>query len=196
MPVEKRKKEWRVELEERRRKLSGEAAGRVAKMVAERLNAIERLADAEVVAGYWPVNGELDLRSFLKKMGGKGKTVCLPRRHSDGGKLDYEMAELEKGDADWNEGLTRGGFGIMEPLGGKVVDKTRIDAWLVPGVGFDRDGNRLGRGGGVYDELLDGASGLKIGVGSDCQVVESLPSEEHDRKMDAIVTEKETIWVG
>ena len=195
MSLEEQKRDWRDELEARRRMISVTDGAKASDAIASRLAEIGLLDAAEVVAGYWPIGGEVDLKDFLRGLRKKGKTVCLPRRRPGEGPLDYELAEPERGNPSFDDGLEEGGFGIMEPTGGETVDRMAVDAWLVPGVGFDRDGNRLGRGGGVYDVLLEGAPGLKIGVGYECQLVENLPAGGYDRKMDVIVTEKETIWV-
>jgi len=194
--LEERKEKWRETLEKRRGGLDAETAARASAETARRLEAIEPLISATTIAGYWPIDGELDLRNLLRRMREEGKTVCLPKRRSEGDPLDYDLAEPERDAPSLDDGLEEGGFGVMEPAGGTTVDRKAVDAWLVPGVGFDREGNRLGRGGGVYDSLLDGTPGLKIGVGYECQMVDEIPAGERDRKMDVIVTEKETIWIG
>jgi len=196
MSLEERKEKLRDELERRRRGLDAATVARAAAEAVKRLEAIEALRSAATVAGYWPIDGELDLRDFLRRIREEGKNVCLPRRRPGNATLEYELAEPERNAESLDGALGKGGFGVMEPVGGRIVDAADVDAWLVPGVGFDRAGNRLGRGGGVYDSLLDGAPGLKIGVGYGCQLVDEIPAGERDRKMDAIVTEKETIWIG
>lgn len=77
----------------------------------------------------------------------------------------------------------------------RVVRLTEIDVILVPGLAFTRDGQRLGRGGGFYDRLLSQlpARALKLGVCFDLQIVERLPSEPHDQRVNAVVTENEFI---
>jgi len=59
---------------------------------------------------------------------------------------------------------------------------------IVPGVGFDPQGNRLGRGRGFYDRLLVDVNGIKCGIAFDRQVTESIPTETHDARMDYIIT--------
>lgn len=194
MTLEKQKKEWRKRLDAKRRGLVPETVELASAAIAERLCGIERLGNADVLAGYWPLEGEVDLREFLKGMLVEGKTVCLPRRRPGRGAFDYELAAPRSGTFD--DTLSEGGFGVMEPVGGNVVDERDVDVWIVPGVGFDRSGNRLGRGGGVYDMLLEGSPGLKVGVGFECQLASAVPAGDGDRKMDVVVTDKETIWIG
>ena len=81
----------------------------------------------------------------------------------------------------------------LDTLNQSNSDKHKIDLFLVPGVAFDKSGNRLGYGKGYYDQLLHNTTGLKIGICFDCQVVDAIPNETHDIKMDIIVTESRII---
>lgn len=63
------------------------------------------------------------------------------------------------------------------------------DVLIIPGLSFSKTGERLGRGKGFYDRYLDGFSGLKIGVCYECQLREDIPTEEHDQKLDWVITE-------
>lgn len=77
-----------------------------------------------------------------------------------------------------------------QPVLGKAVPLSQIDVFLVPGLVFDRRGYRLGRGGGFYDRILSQRRGIKIGIASSFQIsCEDIPVENHDVKMDIIVTE-------
>lgn len=95
-----------------------------------------------------------------------------------------------------HDALSEGAFGISEPQGCNVVDIQTIDLVIVPAVAFDRLGNRLGRGRGYYDRLLGGARTTKLGIAYDLQIVEQLPTEAYDVKMDIIVTEKRIIRIN
>ncbi len=91
-------------------------------------------------------------------------------------------------------------FGIREPdpidSSWRQVDLTfeRVQGALVPGLGFDRRLRRLGRGRGFYDRFLKGSLILKVGVSFAEQLVEELPHESHDVDLDALITDRETIW--
>lgn len=71
-----------------------------------------------------------------------------------------------------------------------------IDAFLVPALGVDRIGTRLGRGGGHYDATLTGArsDALRVGIVFDCQFVPSLPTDVWDEPLDCVITEQRVIW--
>jgi 5-formyltetrahydrofolate cyclo-ligase len=87
--------------------------------------------------------------------------------------------------------LQRGLFGVREPAKRDEIPLCHADVILVPGLAFDRKGARLGRGGGFYDRLLADPtlSARKVAVCFLCQLVERVPVELHDAKVDAIVTE-------
>ena len=80
---------------------------------------------------------------------------------------------------------------LWQPTGLKSVHVSKIDVFLVPGLAFDREGRRLGRGGGWYDRALSKSQGLKIGLAHVSQILNTpLPEESHDVRMDMVVTEK------
>jgi 5-formyltetrahydrofolate cyclo-ligase len=89
-----------------------------------------------------------------------------------------------------SNGLQRGKFGIMEPTASTPIDPSEIDAMIVPGIAFTRQGARLGRGKGFYDKYLSrkGFRAYTIGVCYPCQVVDNIPTEEHDKQLDLVVT--------
>ena len=101
----------------------------------------------------------------------------------------YEILDLEKE-------TTKGSFGILEPINEVVEDKRlikpeEIDLVIVPGVAFDKNMNRIGFGGGFYDRYLSllKSSCKKVGLAYQFQIVEKIETEEHDMKVDMIVTE-------
>lgn len=90
------------------------------------------------------------------------------------------------------DALRRGRFGVLEPPAGAVVRPQAGDVVVVPGVAFDRDGGRLGRGRGYYDRAFPvGAEEAPrlVGFAYSVQLVERVPCDSRDRRMDAIVTE-------
>ncbi len=92
--------------------------------------------------------------------------------------------------------LRQGAFGIWEPANAEAVDPTTLDWIIVPGVAFDRQLNRLGRGKGYYDRLLAHSSACKIAIAYELQVCDNIPTEPHDIPMDILVTEKQTIYTA
>ncbi|MDG0817850.1 5-formyltetrahydrofolate cyclo-ligase [Bdellovibrio svalbardensis] len=88
--------------------------------------------------------------------------------------------------------FSQGSFGILEPdPNSPVVDHHHIQGLLIPGVAFNKDGHRLGKGKGYYDKALQHFSGLKVGVCFEFQISEQvLPVEEHDVRMDFLITDQ------
>jgi len=85
-------------------------------------------------------------------------------------------------------GLQPGAFGIPEPSPEAPPAGPRFDIILVPGLAFDLQGGRLGRGKGFYDRFLSTAEGLRVGLCFDDQIVPRVPREPHDLRMDALLT--------
>ena len=85
--------------------------------------------------------------------------------------------------------LATGAYGMEEPTGALFTDYDAIDFIVVPGVAFDRNGNRLGRGKGYYDRLLPRIpSAYKAGICFPFQIVEEVPAETFDIHMDEVIT--------
>jgi 5-formyltetrahydrofolate cyclo-ligase len=85
--------------------------------------------------------------------------------------------------------LVRHAYGMLEPAADlPVIDPATLDLVLVPGVAFDRRGGRMGFGGGFYDGFLPTSHALRVGVTYDHCLADQLPTDEHDQRMDWIVT--------
>lgn len=175
------------------RRLALPAAQRVAAAaaLAERLRQLPALADG-YVAGYWAVRGEISLHALLSPA--PGFVYCLPCLQP-GRRLRF--APWRVGDA-----LVRNRYDIPEPdlAPSSQLSPRNLDAVLVPLLAFDRQGRRLGWGGGYYDRSFDflldrprPARPLMIGVGYAFQECAALPSEPWDVPLDLIVTEQQTL---
>ncbi len=90
--------------------------------------------------------------------------------------------------------LQQGAFGIWEPKESEAVDPEVLDWIIVPGVAFDEQLNRLGRGKGYYDRLLSHTYAHKVAIAYELQVCNHIPVEPHDIGMDILITEKRTIY--
>ena len=139
--------------------------------------------EATWVMLYSPRPDELDVLPLLQAALVSGKNVALPR--FDPARNDYLACQV----LNLSDDLQTGHYGIREPRDNcPVVGLNRLDFVLVPGVAFAMDGRRLGRGKGVYDRLLVSVRGSKCGAGFDEQIVDDLPVEPHDIRMDCILT--------
>ena len=144
--------------------------------------------NARAVLLFFPVTSEPDISALLTDALASGKLLALPRFNAT--TAAYEPVQI----TDPARELVTGPFQVREPVGPcPVVAMNRLDLALVPGLGFDAHGGRLGRGKGHYDRLLAGFTGVKIGVAFDCQIVPAVPCEPHDIALDAVVTP--TRWI-
>ena len=84
-------------------------------------------------------------------------------------------------------------FGVKMLVPNESAPKVQPDLVLVPGLGFSKDGHRLGRGGGYYDRWLESFEGKKIGLCFEAQLLQELPTESHDVVMDLVITEKRVL---
>jgi len=138
---------------------------------------------AEHVAFYYGIAPEVETKSFLKKIL-KDKNIYLPRIDPKKSLILCRVQSLSKD-------LKKGVYNIMEPRA--FCEKrsvSRMDIIIVPGVAFDKNGGRLGRGGGYYDRLLRKAGkAIKIGLGFREQFVKKVPMTASDVWMDQIITD-------
>lgn len=133
---------------------------------------------------------ELETRFLVESAWATGMSVCLP-------KLTDKPREMEPRFLTALQHLKPGKLGIMEPdpTFCPVIELSQIDLIIVPGLAFDREGHRLGRGGGYYDTLLKQADRRSAAIGAffSFQEVPAIPHEEHDALLDGVVTEKELL---
>lgn len=139
-----------------------------------------RWAQAHTVLLHRSVGTELSVVSLGNAAFRLGKRVLFPR--VDEGGLALHEAQ------GWHD-LRPGAFGIPEPAASQPqAGPDEVDLAVVPGLAWDDDGRRLGRGGGHYDRLLARLEGASWGVGFDVQRVERVPMETHDRGVDQVWT--------
>lgn len=106
------------------------------------------------------------------------KELYLPRVNGD----DIDVVKFSTTD------IETGSYNILEPTNNDLLDPEELDLIIVPGVAFDRNGNRCGRGKGFYDRFLAKTHAITIAVCFDCQLVDELPTEPHDIPAMHIVT--------
>ncbi len=140
---------------------------------------MECFTRAQHILLYHSLPDELPTHHIIDKWAEMGKTIYLPVVVGD----DLVIRRYSK------EAMQQGEFNIMEPTGNDV-DSDILELIIVPGVAFDAHGNRLGRGKGYYDRLLSRTTATCIGVCHNCQLVDTIPAEPHDRVMHYIVTPK------
>jgi len=178
----KEKKLIRRKIEAQRKALDSQWKDAANARIVKKLQTLDVFKSARTVALYKAIAGEVDLESLFHKCWAAGKRTCIPVFNTDS-KI-YEMAEVTR-ETDYSTGH----YGIQEPLNPIPIVINQIDLIAVPGVAFDPKGNRLGRGGGYYDRLLNGFSGYSAAVAFDFQIQKTIPSEPHDIPVDGIITD-------
>ncbi len=172
----------RTEMLARRAGFDPAAGHALAKLVLTRM----QVPAVATVAAVWPLPGEIDLRPLMDALHQRGCRVVLPETPARGQPLVFRR---------WQPGcaMLAGRFGTHYPEGDTAVP----DILFVPLLAFDRQGRRLGYGGGYYDRTLARLpQASAIGFGYAGQEVDEVPANEHDQALPVIVTEREVVTVG
>lgn len=170
----------RVLRDELRRRIEECGEGNSEAVVEEVAGFLRERSSLKVVAVYAALRGEVDLRGLLGMVG----CIWVFPKVEEGELAFFRVGSFE-GD------LMAGAYGILEPrVGLERVDVSRIDVFLCPGLGFDLQGGRIGRGRGFYDRVLGRArpGAVKLGVCFGHQIVDEVEMEPHDVRMDGVIT--------
>jgi len=180
--VTEAKRRLRRAMEEQRARTPMEELIQASAQLCQRMRQEPVWQSAGAVMLFYPVKGEPDIRPLLAEALSDGRRVVLPRFVKE--RDAYEGAEVLS-----LEALRPGHFGILEPPPEcATFALNRLDLTLVPGVAFDCEGCRLGRGKGYYDRLLRVVGGLSCGVAFDWQLVPAVPVHPHDVRLNLILT--------
>src|SRR3990172_159641 len=181
----------RAEMRRLRQELASADREERSRRITDRLWALEVFARARRILFYAAGSGEVDTLPLLRRWVEEGRTPILPR---------VEGEALTPVELDGLGNLGPGYQGLLEPIPGRgrVVPWEVVEVVLVPGLAFDLEGNRLGRGGGPSARPLArlGPKTITIGLAFDFQVVERLPVEARDVPVDLVVTENRMIAGG
>lgn len=150
-----------------------------AELVFAEIETMESFKQANTVLAFWSLPDEIPTHDFVIKWS-KSKRLVLPVVVGD--ILELRLYTGTKQLEQSNH------FGIMEPKTGMVIAPADIDFAIIPGVAFDKKGNRLGRGKGFYDRLMPQFRNiLKVGIGYEFQLVESVPVDDFDLPVDMVI---------
>ena len=187
MSIAQIKKSLRQELLKKRKALSN--VQERAQRISASLCALEDYQQAQKILFYASFGSEVPTFPLLQKALAEGKEVYLPRTLQKERRLVlHRLFRLEE--------LRPGAYGIPEPPPeNPTLTPGEIELIVVPGVGFDRKGGRLGYGGGFYDRLfLEAPKARRVALAFSCQLLDTLPQEPHDQRLDIIITEEEIIF--
>ena len=175
--VAARKTELRKEIADLKKQISTEQKQQEARAVFSKVETLSEFKSAENILLYWSTSDELSTHEIIEKWSNR-KQIILPTIVGDKLILKPYMP---------GQNMKKGALGIWEP---DTVDTftENIDLMIIPGIAFDSDKNRLGRGKAFYDRFLANKSLVKIAVGFDLQLLPRIPSEKSDIKMDKVIT--------
>ena len=181
--VQEQKSFLRKELLRKLARVTAEEKARRSREILKKLFGHPKFLEAQVLLTYVALPNEVETRPILEKAWERRKKVFVPRIDLD--RKQMVMIEVSRGGE-----LSPGSFGVPEP----TFDSRRVgrpedfELVIVPGLGFDRAGGRLGRGEGFFDRfLVDASKAYKIALAFECQIVEKIPREPGDVAVDEVL---------
>lgn len=177
--VSAQKKQIRRDIARWKCALSDEQSLQLAEQIYVHVANWELFRKAKTILLYHSLPDEVSTLCFLERIY-PAKQVLLPVVCGE---------ELELRLYQGTDALQAGAFQVHEPTGETFTKYDKIDLCLIPGVAFDPQGGRLGRGKGYYDRLLPCIQAPKAGICYECQLLREVPKDSHDVRMDYLFTE-------
>ena len=184
------KEQLRLELGKTLHQTSEQLRTQKSEKACQNLISTSQFQDASMVMIYLSLPHEADTSHAIFYAWNQNKVIVVP-------KVSWQRKEMIPVRINnLNGGLSPGVSGLRNPTDGKLVQFEDIDLIVAPGLGFDKAGNRLGRGGGYYDRFLanDELDAQVCGFGFAEQIVDTLPVTETDVPMDFMVTDENVIY--
>lgn len=180
------KAQIRKRIKDERDKLNFEEKQKLDKKIFDKLHKSKYWKGSNKILIYISFENEVDTKILIKKYI-KDKTLVVPKSNPKNFSLTlYEIKSLMD--------LEKGSYGILEPKKGTLkINENEIGLAIIPGVAFDKQGQRIGYGKAYYDKLIKKLNCTKIGLAYNIQLVENIPSQSHDQPVDLIITEDKTI---
>lgn len=130
---------------------------------------------------YYSTKSEIDTKEIIQYILNNNHEVYLPKCINSTLEF-YPIKSIND--------VTKGKYNIMEPINNNKLENFDNTICIIPGLGFDKNKNRIGYGGGYYDHFLENYPGLKIGLTYEETLLNNIPTEKTDIKMDIIITNK------
>ena len=165
------------------------AAADKSRRACQALAALAEFDRAAVVMAYLSIPGELDATDLVRAALAGGKTLLVPRVIWASRQMDAVAIR------SLDDGIEQTDYGLWEPADGQAWPVDGIDLIVVPALAYDRQGNRLGRGGGFYDRFLACAAphAVTCGLAFDEQLVDRVPVEATDLPVDLLATDRQVL---
>lgn len=185
-----RKADLRRRMRAARGALPDDERARLGSEIERRLLDVPEIRAAATVLLFYAFGSEVPTRGMASTLSARGIRVLLPYLVEG----TMAAAAYEPGRP---EALTPSGYGPKEPADRRAVDPGEVDVVVAPGLAFDREGHRLGYGGGHYDRYLASlrTDATRVGIGFGLQVVDAVPHGPDDQALHVVVTDRETIRV-
>ncbi len=187
--VREDKAAMRREMRDRLRAMSPALRAEASLVICQTAAGLPAFTEARCVALFAPLPSEPDVHPLIEEAWAHGKRVVLPLMIKHGTVPELDWHEV----TSWDDVVVPGPFGLREPdpLRCTRIKAAEVDCAFVPGVAFDPDGYRLGRGGGFYDSFLSRVSATlpSVGLFFANQKVEGVPRENHDQRLTNVITE-------
>lgn len=175
------KQELRTIIKERKRQFTQQQLRELSLPAIKKLMNHQAIKGAKTIMLYYSMADEVDTHDLIEQLIAMNKIVLLPKM------IDNHTIEarLYKSKDDLKEAPS---YHILEPIGNIFTNLNQIETIIVPGVSFDKNGNRLGRGKGYYDRFLSQVpNAYKIGLCFDFQIMDDIPAETTDIKMNEVI---------
>lgn len=170
------KKHIRDTIVEKRKKLAKEYIHEYSMELSKKFFDSEIYKNAQIIMSYVSIKGEFETKYINRRILSEGKILVLPKTYGQGIMKAFEVKNMDE--------LVKNCFGLHEPLEGK---EHLPDLIIVPGVAFDKKGNRIGFGGGYYDRYLQNKNVKTVALCYEFQIVEGFVVEEHDIPVDYLL---------
>lgn len=145
--------------------------------IISQLQQLQQIKEADRIFAFVPLKSEVQIQPILDRY-----PIALPVCDQNGNMVFRAI------EGDWKQQVAKKHLGIYEPTNGPIFEPTSKSVILVPGLAFTKDGKRLGRGGGYYDRYLEAHPVFSIGLCHSWQLLQDIPTEEHDQKVDLVIT--------
>lgn len=158
----------------------------MAASVEARVFAVPEVDRARTVMLFYSFGSEIETGPMAERVLDEGKRLLLPY---------LEAGAMEAAEVLARDELLPSGYGPREPARRVAVDPRMVDVVITPGLAFDRRGHRLGYGGGHYDRYLQrlASHAVRVGIGFSTQLVDRIPDEPGDQRLDLVVTDREAV---
>ena len=188
------KEQWRQQLRERLKNIGEEQRREKSSMACRRLIATPQFSDAcqKVIMVFLSLPEEVDTSELITRAWQLGKTIAVP-------KILWQQkcmtaVVIDSLETEFSTNTT----GLRNPVDGRPIAVEKIDLVVAPALGFDREGNRLGRGGAYYDRFFadENLRADKCGMAFAEQLIDNVPVTKTDVAVDLLVTDEEVIYIN